>query len=87
MAAACGITTAHAAQASANCQFAPGPSGSVSVALSLALARAWSQELRGAAAEKECERLRGIVSTALRHLHEAGEGRRAGRIERGLNGR
>ncbi|MFI7093211.1 hypothetical protein [Streptomyces lydicus] len=51
------------------------------------LARAWSQELRGAAAEKECEPPCGIVSTALRYLREAGEGRRAGRIERGLNGR
>ncbi|MFF4257958.1 phosphotransferase [Streptomyces sp. NPDC001663] len=66
-----------------------GPSlpGSVPVALSLALARAWSQLLRGAAAEKEGERLRGIVSTAFLYLREAGEGRRAGRIERGLNGR
>ncbi|GCB44593.1 hypothetical protein SNL152K_1883 [Streptomyces sp. NL15-2K] len=37
--------------------------------------------------EKECERPCGIVSTALRYLREAGEGRRAGRIERDLNGR
>lgn len=65
----------------------PGPPGSTPVALSLAVARAWSQELRGAATEKEGERLRGIVSTALRYLREAGEGHRAGRIERGLNGR
>jgi len=42
----------------------------------------WSQELRGAVADKEGERLRGIVSTAFLYLREAGEGRRAGRIER-----
>ncbi|MEU9671779.1 hypothetical protein AB0E25_41005 [Streptomyces bobili] len=56
-------------------------------ATSLALARAWSRKPRGAAAEKESERLRGIVSTALRYSYEAGKDRRAGRIERGLNGR
>ncbi|GAB2792067.1 hypothetical protein GCM10027073_25350 [Streptomyces chlorus] len=44
-------------------------------------------EPRGAAAEREGERLRGIVSTALRYSREAGKDRRAGRIERGLNGR
>ncbi|MFE5258720.1 hypothetical protein [Streptomyces coelicoflavus] len=56
-------------------------------ATSVALARAWSQELGGTGAEKEGERLRGIQSTAFLYLREAGEGRRAGRIERGLNGR
>lgn len=52
-----------------------------------ALARAWSQEPRGAAAEQEVERLRALVSTAVRYLREAGEDSKAGRIERGLHGR
>lgn len=55
--------------------------------MSLALARAWSREPPGAAAKTEDERLRGIVSTAFLYLREAGRDRRAGRIERGLNGR
>jgi len=52
-----------------------------------ALVRSWSQEPRGAAAEKEVERLRGLVYTSVRYLREAGEDRKAGRIERGLHGR
>lgn len=52
-----------------------------------ALARAWSQEPRGSAAEKEVKRLRALVSTAVRYLREAGEDGKAGRIERGLHGR
>lgn len=51
-----------------------------------ALTRAWSQEPRGAAAEKEVERLRALVATAVRYLREAGEDGKASRIERGLHG-
>ncbi|MGW6793201.1 hypothetical protein [Streptomyces chartreusis] len=40
-----------------------------------------------AAAEKEGERLRDIVSTAFLYPRDVGEGRREGRIEHGLNGR
>ncbi|GAB3556255.1 hypothetical protein [Spelaeicoccus albus] len=52
-----------------------------------ALVRAWSQVPRGVAAEMEIERLRALVSTAVRYLYEAGEDSKAGRIERGLHGR
>ncbi|MFC0674525.1 hypothetical protein [Brachybacterium hainanense] len=53
---------------------------------SFALARAWGQQPRGYAAEREIERLRELVSTAVRYLREAGEAGKAGRIERGLHG-
>lgn len=52
-----------------------------------ALVRAWSQEPRGAAAEKEVERLRALVSTAVHYLRKVGEDGKADRIERGLHGR
>lgn len=51
-----------------------------------ALARAWTQEPRGHAAEKEIERLRRLVDTAIRYLREAGEEGKAARLERGLKG-
>lgn len=52
-----------------------------------ALVRAWSQAPRGIAAENETTRLRAVVSQAVRFLREAGEGRKADQIERGLHGR
>ncbi|MEU5852254.1 hypothetical protein [Saccharopolyspora shandongensis] len=52
-----------------------------------ALARAWTQEPRGHAAEREVERLRRLVTAAVRYLREAGEDNRAAKIERGLRGR
>lgn len=51
-----------------------------------AFARAWSQEPRGHAAEREIDRLRQLVSTAARYLREAGEDTNAARVERGLRG-
>ena len=51
-----------------------------------ALARSWSQEPRGLAAEHEIERLRQLVSTAIRYLRDAGQDQNTWRIERGLRG-
>ncbi|WP_190814254.1 hypothetical protein [Saccharopolyspora pogona] len=51
-----------------------------------ALARAWTQEPRGHAAEHEVQRLRRLVTTAVRYLREAGEDSKAAKIERGLHG-
>ncbi len=45
------------------------------------------QEPRGAAADKEVERLRGLASTAVGYLRKAGEDTKSGRIEPGLHGR
>jgi len=51
-----------------------------------ALARDWAQVPRGYAAEKEIQRLRGLVQAAVRDLREAEMDDKAARLERGLRG-
>jgi hypothetical protein len=51
-----------------------------------ALARSWSHRPHGEAAEREVQRLRGLVQTAIRHLRESGHTRDAARLERALHG-
>ena len=52
-----------------------------------ALARSWSQRPRGEATEREIQRLRGLVQTAIRHLRTSGNPQDAARLERALDGR
>jgi hypothetical protein len=51
-----------------------------------ALARSWSQRPRGNAAEREVQRLRGLVQAAIGRLRASGNREEAGRLERALQG-
>lgn len=53
---------------------------------SLALARSWSQEAQGAAAEREVQRLRELVTSASMTLRRLGHDAEAARLTRALGG-